>query len=74
MEKNDKKLIVNALVVTKDDENRIFRNGFISIEGNTIKAIGPADRLDLGKYAPARGHRRLSKIVAPGFVSPQSPL
>jgi len=75
MGKNDKKLIVNALVVTKDAENRIFRNGVIAIEGNTIKAIGPADTMDVGKYAAdAEVIDASGKIVAPGFVSLHSHL
>ena len=75
METNDKKLIVNALVVTKDGENRIFRNGVIYIEGNTIKAIGPADKLDVAKYAAgAEVIEASGKIVAPGFISLHSHL
>ncbi|MFA5853192.1 MAG: amidohydrolase family protein, partial [Spirochaetales bacterium] len=74
METNDKKLIVNALVVTKDGENRIFRNGVIYIEGNTIKAIGPADKLDRAAYAGAEVIDASGKIVAPGFVSLHSHL
>ena len=75
METNDKKLIVNALVVTKDGENRIFRNGVIYIEGNTIKAIGPADKVDVGKYAAgAEVIDASGKIVAPGFISLHSHL
>ena len=36
METTGKKLIEHALVVTKDPQNRIFRNGAIYIEGSTI--------------------------------------
>ncbi len=74
MEKNDKKLIVNALVVTKDDENRIFRNGFISIEGNTIKAIGPADRLDLENTRRREVIDASARSSRPASSAPQSPL
>lgn len=75
METNDKKLIVNALVVTKDAKNRIFRNGVIYIEGNTIKAIGPADKVEVAKYAAgAEVIDASGKIVAPGFISLHSHL
>ncbi|MDP2791758.1 MAG: amidohydrolase family protein [Rectinemataceae bacterium] len=75
MEKNDRKLIVNALVVTKDSQNRIFRNGVIYIEGNTIKEIGPATEVDAGKYSGgAEVIDASGKIVAPGFISLHSHL
>lgn len=75
MEKTDKKLIVNALVVTKDSGNRIFRNGVVYIEGGTIKAIGPASEVDVKKYsAGAELIDASGKIVAPGFISLHSHL
>jgi len=75
MEKTDKKLIVNALVVTKDSGNRIFRNGVVYIEGDTIKAIGPASEVDVKKYsAGAELIDASGKIVAPGFISLHSHL
>ena len=75
MENTDKKLIVNALVVTKDSGNRIFRNGVVYIEGDTIKAIGPASEVDVKKYsAGAELIDASGKIVAPGFISLHSHL
>ncbi len=75
MENTDKKLIVNALVVTKDSGNRIFRNGVVYIEGGTIKAIGPASEVDVKKYsAGAELIDASGKIVAPGFISLHSHL
>jgi 5-methylthioadenosine/S-adenosylhomocysteine deaminase len=70
-----KKLIVNALVVTKDAGNRIFRNGVVYVEGNVIREIGPADKLDVKKLsAGAEIIDGSGKIVAPGFVSLHSHL
>jgi cytosine/adenosine deaminase-related metal-dependent hydrolase len=75
METTGKKLIEHALVVTKDPQNRIFRNGAIYIEGSTIKAIGPADSLDIAKYRQGAEIVDASgKIVAPGFISLHSHL
>jgi cytosine/adenosine deaminase-related metal-dependent hydrolase len=75
MNTNQRKLIVNALVVTKDAGNRIFRNGVILIEGNVIKEISPADKLDVAKLsAGAEIIDGSGKIVAPGFISLHSHL
>ena len=75
MNTNQKKLIVNALVVTKDAGNRIFRNGVVAIEGNGIKEIGPADKMDVAKLsAGAEILDGSGKIVAPGFISLHSHL
>lgn len=75
MNTNQKKLIVNALVVTKDAGNRIFRNGVVAIEGNVIKEIGPADKMDVAKLsAGAEILDGSGKIVAPGFISLHSHL
>lgn len=75
MESSKRKLIVNGLVVTKDDKDRIFRDGVVAIEGDTIKAIGPAKDLDL--EALKKGAQVIDasgKIVSPGFVSLHSHL
>jgi cytosine/adenosine deaminase-related metal-dependent hydrolase len=75
MNTNQRKLIVNALVVTKDAGKRIFRNGVVAIEGNVIKEIGPADKLDVAKLsAGAEIIDGSGKIVAPGFISLHSHL
>jgi len=75
METNSRKLITNALVVTKDSQNRIFRNGVIYMEGNIIKDIGPADKIDVKKYsAGAEVIDGSGMIIAPGFISLHSHL
>lgn len=33
----EKKLIINGLIVTKDKNNSIYRNGVVYIEDNVIK-------------------------------------
>ncbi len=70
----DKKLVVNGLIVTKDGDNRIFRNGVIYIEDNVIKKIGPADSIDVKKYSDAEIVDASGKIIAPGFISLHSHL
>jgi len=71
----DKKLILNGLVVTKDNDNRIFRNGVVYVEDNIIKEIGPADKIDVaGLKEGAEIIDASGKIVAPGFVSLHSHL
>jgi 5-methylthioadenosine/S-adenosylhomocysteine deaminase len=70
-----KKLIINGLIVTKDNENRIFRNGLVYIEDTIIKAIGPASELNIDSYKEdAEIIDASGKIVAPGFISLHSHL
>ena len=47
----DKKLIINGLIVTKDKNNSMYRNGVIYIEDNIIRAIGSKDEIDVDKYS-----------------------
>lgn len=68
-------LIKNGLVVTKDSENRIFRNGVLYIEDNIIKLVDRADNINLAEYE--EGSRIIDasgKILCPGFVSLHSHL
>ncbi len=60
-------LITNANLITFDDENRIFNNGAIYIENDTIVDIG--DSLALQKRYPAAEKVDAGgKIVMPGFI------
>ncbi|MBI9103836.1 MAG: amidohydrolase family protein [Spirochaetales bacterium] len=71
----DKKLIKNGLVVTKDKDDRKFRNGMIYIEDNIIKFIGPQTEDLLQKYSKgAEVIDAAGKIISPGFISLHSHL
>lgn len=71
----DKKLIVNGLIVTKDKNNSMYRNGVVYIEDNIIRAIGSKDEIDVDKYSTgAEVIDASGKIIAPGFISLHSHL
>ncbi|BBO77599.1 N-ethylammeline chlorohydrolase [Desulfosarcina widdelii] len=60
-------LITNGLVITMDAQNRIFENGAVTIIGDAIAAIGPADKLGA---TPARETiDACGGIVMPGLVN-----
>jgi len=66
----EKIIIKNGLVVTKDSNNSILRDGIVYIEDNIIKLVDRADKVDLAKYE--KGSRIVDaseKIVSPGFIS-----
>ena len=66
----EKILIKNGLVVTKDSNNSILRNGIVYIEDNIIKLVDRADKVDLAKYEKdSRIVDASEKIVSPGFIS-----
>jgi len=66
----EKILIKNGLVVTKDSNNSILRNGVVYIENNVIKWIDRADKVDLTKYEKdSKIIDASGKIVSPGFIS-----
>jgi len=60
-------LIVGGLVGTQDADRRVFADGAVAIEGNSIVAVGPRAEVEAAHSAPtvidATG-----KIVAPGFI------
>jgi len=71
----EKILIKNGLIVTKNAENEIFRNGIIYIEGNRIKAVERANKFDFNNVASDTKIIDASeRIVIPGFVSLHSHL
>jgi 5-methylthioadenosine/S-adenosylhomocysteine deaminase len=62
-----KLLIKGGLVVTVDDEDRIFRDGSVYVEDNVIEEVGPTSAVgdkDGAEVIDASG-----KVVIPGFVS-----
>jgi 5-methylthioadenosine/S-adenosylhomocysteine deaminase len=61
-------LIKNGVVVTVDEQRRVFRNGTIRVEGNRIAEIGPAGQVQ-AKSTNAQVIDATDKIVIPGFVS-----
>lgn len=63
----NKLLIKGGLVVTVDPEDRVFRNGSVYVEDNTIKEIGPA--AEVGDKEGAQVIDASNKVVIPGFVS-----
>lgn len=71
----NKKLIINGLVVTKNESNSIIRNGVIYIEDNIIKMIGSKEAVDVKEYSEgAEVIDASGKIVSPGFISLHSHL
>jgi len=60
-------IIKHGLVVTLDDQDNIYRDGTVVVEGNKIKSVGPGSSIpDIpgAKIIDATG-----KIVMPGMVS-----
>lgn len=65
-----KLVIKNGIVVTKDPENRILRNGVVFLEEDRIKVVEARDKIDLRELE--RGAKTLDasgQIVIPGFIS-----
>ena len=71
----EKLLIKNGLVVTKNAQNEILRNGIVYIEGNIIKGVERADRFDFNNLSSDTKIIDASeRIVIPGFISLHSHL
>jgi putative selenium metabolism protein SsnA len=69
-------IIVNATVVTFDDEYSFIESGYVKIERDVITHIGPIsemkDRVSRGEIKIAENERIIDaqgKIVMPGFIS-----
>ncbi|KAB1201424.1 5-methylthioadenosine/S-adenosylhomocysteine deaminase [Morella rubra] len=63
-------ILHNAVIVTMDPESRVFRNGGIFIQRDTIKAIGHS--ADILRDFSAVAHQIIdlhSQILLPGFIN-----
>ncbi|KAK1314756.1 hypothetical protein QJS10_CPA06g01686 [Acorus calamus] len=71
-EKKPKSLLVihNATIVTVDQESRVFSDGGIVVDGDTIKAIGRSTEI-LHQYSPLADEvvDLQRRILLPGFVN-----
>jgi len=61
-------LISNCTIIPMDNERRVLEKTALAIDGDTIIAMGPADRLS-EQFAPARIIDASGKYLFPGFVS-----
>ncbi len=61
-------VLVDAVVLTMDDERRAYTNGFVWLEGGCIRGVGPANQLHT---VPASVRRRSlpGHLVMPGLVN-----
>lgn len=59
-------LINNGLIVTMDEKQRIFSNGYIAIDGDKIVAVGKGDGKD--KFEAEEVIDAKKGVVMPGFI------
>ncbi len=60
-------LIKNGILVTLDDENRVFQDHGLAVEGSRIKAIGPVSELERLPYDEVLDARGM--VILPGFIN-----
>lgn len=61
-------ILAHGVVVTMDRERRVFYNGAVAVQGDTIVAVGPADEV-LTRYPNARVDDVQGHVVIPGLVN-----
>ncbi len=61
-------ILARGVVVTMDHERRVFYNGAVAVDGNTIVAVGPTDEV-LSQYPDARVHDVSGHLIIPGLVN-----
>jgi 5-methylthioadenosine/S-adenosylhomocysteine deaminase len=62
------KILKNALVLTMDEDYRIFENGAVAINGNSIQAVGPETEI-LELFQAQEVLDCQGKIVMPGLIN-----
>ena len=62
-----KKLFTGGLVVTMDDDRRVFSDGAVAVEDGIITEVGPAKNLSCQEFEEV--HRVEGKILMPGLVN-----
>lgn len=61
-------LIGNGVLVTQDEESRIFENGAVALEGDKVKEVGNTDDLK-AKYPDAEFIDANGKVIMPGLTN-----
>lgn len=65
-----KLLLKNAMILTMNEENTVYENGFVCIQGSTIEAIGPAAKLaEMGNFEDYQVMDCQNRIAMPGMVN-----
>ncbi len=60
-------LLLHAVVLTLDEQRRVFRDGAVAVAGGVIVDVGPSERL-AAEYVAARMIDAKGGVVQPGFV------
>ncbi|MDY6873974.1 MAG: amidohydrolase, partial [Chloroflexota bacterium] len=61
-------ILKNATVLTMDDEYRIFRNGAVAVQGDSILAVGPEEEV-LEEVQSDKVMDCDGKILMPGLIN-----
>ncbi len=61
-------VLAHGIVVTMDRERRIFYDGAVAVDGDTIVAVGPSDDV-LRQFPDAQVHDARGHLVIPGLVN-----
>jgi len=64
-------IVSGGIVITVDEQRRIFEDGAIAISGNSIKDVGKTEKIS-EKYTADKIIDAKGKVVMPGFVDTHS--
>ncbi len=64
-----KKAIADALIITVDDEFKVYENGMVLIDGTKIFHVGNYDKEKLSSYGAEEIIEAEGNIIMPGFVN-----